>query len=445
MFGTSGVRGTIGEEITADLTLSLGRALGSERSDLIVVGRDARTSGEMLEHAFIAGVTECGADVIRIGTNSTPTIARSAEWLGADASAAITASHNPPTDNGVKLWTSSGRAFGRDRRERIERRIRDEKYEFAAWNGIGSIQERDTYERHRQELRTSVDLETPLSVVVGIGNGTGRLTADVLADLGCTVSTLNGQRDGRFPSRPSEPTAEAIRPLRTHVEAVGADLGIAHDGDADRMIAVDGDGRVVAGDTLLSVFAREAAAEGDQIAVPVNTSLAVDDAVAAVGADVVRTRVGDTFVAERCAESNVVFGGEPSGAWIWSEETPCPDGTLAACKLVELVSRRGPLADLTDEIDGYPLRRGSLRTDHKRRVLDRIEAPLRAGYERIDDRDGIRVETDNGWFLIRASGTQPLVRVTAEARTDAEADRLFDEAMAIVEERADLASAPDRA
>jgi len=433
MFGTSGIRGAVGDDVTASLALSVGRALGSEGYDTVVVGRDVRESGPMLEQALTAGLRETGADVVRVGTHPTPTVARAAEWFDADASVVVTASHNPPSDNGLKLWAESGRAFGADEREAVARRVERDDYDLAAWDGVGGQRRRDIGDRHREALRESVDLSEPRSVVVDVGNGTGRITADVLADLGCTVSTLNGQRDGRFPGRPSEPTEATCHALETHVAETDADLGIAHDGDADRMMAVDDDGDFVEGDSLLALFGREAATEGQRIAVPVNTSLAVDDAVDSVGADAIRTRVGDVYVAEACAEPNVVFGGEPSGAWIWSDETPCPDGPLAACKLVELVSKRGPLSELVAAIDTYPLRRESVETTDKARVLERVEESVRDEYDDIDDRDGVRVATDDGWFLVRASGTQPLVRVTAEARTEANADRLFDDATDRVE------------
>jgi len=148
----------------------------------------------------------------------------------------------------------------------------------------------------------------------------------VLSELGCDVVTLNGQRDGRFPGRPSEPTRETLGDLSALVEATDASVGIAHDGDADRMLPVDETGSFVPKDVLLALFARETATDGDVVAAPVDTSMAVDDALAAVGASVSRTRVGDTFVADRATQPNVVFGGEPSGAWIWPDETLCPDG-----------------------------------------------------------------------------------------------------------------------
>jgi phosphoglucosamine mutase len=434
MFGTSGIRGAVGDDVTASLALSVGRALGSEGYDSVVVGHDVRESGQMLEQALAAGLQETGAEVIRVGTHPTPTVARAAEWFDADASVVMTASHNPPTDNGIKLWTESGRAFGADERDAIARRIEQEDYDLAAWDEVGGQRHHDIGDRHRDVLRESVDLSEPCSVVVDIGNGTGRITADVLTDLGCTVTTLNGQRDGRFPGRPSEPTGETCHALEKHVAETDADLGVAHDGDADRMMAVDEDGNFIEGDSLLALFGRDAATEGEQIAVPVNTSIAVDDAVDSVGADVIRTRVGDVYVAEACAEPNVVFGGEPSGAWIWSDETPCPDGPLAACKLVELVSKRGPLSELVADVDTYPLRRESIEANDKARVLERVGGDVRDEYDDIDDRDGVRVATDDGWFLVRASGTQPLVRVTAEARTEADVERLFDDAMDHVEE-----------
>lgn len=433
MFGTSGIRGAVGDDVTASLALSVGRALGSEGYDTVVVGRDARESGPMLEQALAAGLRETGAGVVRVGTHPTPTVARAAAWFDADASVVVTASHNPSSDNGLKLWTESGRAFGADEREAVARRVEQGDYDLAAWDEVGDQRRRDIGRRHREALLESVDLSEPCSVVVDVGNGTGRITADVLTDLGCAVSTLNAQRDGRFPARPTEPTAETCHALETHVAETDADLGIAHDGDADRMMAVDDSGQFVEGDSLLALFGREAAADGELIAIPVNTSLAVDDAVKSVGADAVRTRVGDVYVAEACAEPNVVFGGEPSGAWIWSDATPCPDGPLAACKLAELVSKRGPLSELVAAIDTYPLRRESIEVNEKTRVLERIEASVRDEYADIDDRDGVRVATDDGWFLVRASGTQPLVRVTAEARTAVNANRLFDDAMDRVE------------
>ena len=435
MFGTSGIRGRVGDEVTAGLALSVGRAVASEGYDRVVVGRDVRDSGAMLVDAISAGLCECGADVITVGVEATPTVARSIERLEADAGVVVTASHNPPTDNGIKLWNPSGKAFGPDQREAIERRIREDDYELAAWDGVGDRTSHDgVQDYHADALRAAVDIEQPLSVVVDLGTGAGGVTATVLDELGCQVRTLNGQEDGAFPGRPSEPNAETLETLSTLVAATDADVGIAHDGDADRMVAVDETGTFVPKDALLALFAREAAGDGDRVAAPVDTSLAVDDALEAVGASMTRTQVGDVYVAERTTEPDVVFGGEPSGAWIWPDETRCPDGPLAACKLVELVADRGPLSDLVAEIKGYPIRRTSIEVTEKAAVMADVSEAVRDRYDEIETLDGVRVETEDGWFLLRASGTQPLIRVTAEARSATDADTLFEDAQALVTE-----------
>jgi len=435
MFGTSGIRGRVGDEVTAGLALSVGRAVASDGYDRVVVGRDVRDSGAMLVDAISAGLGECGADVITVGVEATPTVARSIERLEADAGVVVTASHNPATDNGIKLWNPSGKAFGPNQREAIERRIREDDYELAAWDGVGDRTSHDgVQDYHADALNATVDIAQPLSVIVDLGTGAGGVTATVLDELGCQVRTLNGQEDGAFPGRPSEPNAETLETLSTLVAATDADVGIAHDGDADRMVAVDETGTFVPKDALLALFARETAGDGDRIAAPVDTSLAVDDALEAVGASVTRTQVGDVYVAERTTEPDVVFGGEPSGAWIWPDETRCPDGPLAACKLVELVADRGPLSDLVAEIEGYPIRRTSIEVTEKAAVMADVSEAVRDRYDEIDTLDGVRVETEDGWFLLRASGTQPLIRVTAEARSATDADALFEDAQALVTE-----------
>ena len=434
MFGTSGVRGPFGSEITAALALEVGRAVATDGADRVVVGRDPRLTGELLLDALAAGVRECGGDVVTLGTAATPTIARSVAWRDADAGVSITASHNPPGDNGLKLWSPSGMAFDEKRRGRITELVESGCFEPADWDAVGERRAWDgATARHAEAICDAVDVGDELSVVVDPGNGAGGVTVDALRALGCQVETLNERPDGRFPSRPSEPTAENCRTLQDVVAATDADLGIAHDGDADRTAAVDDTGAFVPGDVLLALFASEAATAGDRIAAPLNTSLAVDDALEDVGASVVRTRVGDVYVAERAREDDVVFGGEPSGAWIWPAETLCPDGPLAACKLAALISRRGSLSELVDEIDQYPIRRESRQVDDKAAVMDRVRSAAVDRYDETGELDGVRIEFDDGWLLVRASGTEPVVRLTAEARAPERADALLETGQDLLE------------
>ncbi|MFW5924498.1 MAG: phosphoglucosamine mutase [archaeon] len=435
MFGTSGIRGPFGTDVTVSLALDVGRALATDGTQRVVVGRDPRLTGPVLADALAAGVCEGGADVVDLGIAATPTIARSVAWEDADAGVAITASHNPPQDNGIKLWSLSGMAFDESRRGRIAEFVRAGTFEPADWDEVGERRAwTEAQNHHVDAVSRAVDVDRPLHVVVDIGNGAGGVTVDVLKKLGCRVETLHATPDGRFPSRPSEPTADNCRTLRSTVASTNADLGIAHDGDADRTMAVDDEGQFVPGDVLLALFARDAAEAGSRVAVPVNTSLAVDDALADLDASVVRTRVGDVFVAEGIRESEAVFGGEPSGAWIWPDETLCPDGTLAAAKLAEIVSRRDPLSALVSEIETYPLRRESHRIEDKDGVLDTIREEATTTFDRIEDRDGIRIDIDDGWLLIRASGTEPLVRLTAEAREEDRADELLEIGRDLLEE-----------
>ncbi|MFW5956888.1 MAG: phosphoglucosamine mutase [Natronomonas sp.] len=435
MFGTSGIRGPFGEDVTARLALDVGRALAADGAQRVVIGRDPRLTGPVLVDALAAGVRECGADVVDIGIAATPTVARSVAWRDADVGVSITASHNPPEDNGIKLWSGSGMAFPESRRDRIAALVRSESFEPAVWDDVGTRRDwGDASSQHVDAVTETVELDRPLHVVVDVGNGAGGVTVDVLEKLGCRVETLFETPDGRFPSRPSEPTADTCVELRSTVETTDADLGVAHDGDADRMMAVDETGEFLPGDVLLAVFAREAAETGASVAAPVNTSLAVDDTLEELGASVDRTRVGDVFVAERLRDTQGVFGGEPSGAWIWPDETLCPDGTLAAAKLAAIVSRRGPLTTLVSDIERYPLRRDSRQVADKVGVMDSVRELATSRFDRTDSRDGVRIETEDGWLLIRKSGTEPVIRLTAEARDERRADELLEVGHALVEE-----------
>ncbi|MEF8780484.1 MAG: phosphoglucosamine mutase [Haloferacaceae archaeon] len=462
MFGTSGIRGPVGSEVTAALAVALGRAIGSERRpggdpiETAVLGRDVRESGRTLSDALSAGLRETGTDVVRTGEASTPTIARGVGVHDADVGVSVTASHNPPADNGFKLWNPDGGAYRPAQRRRIEGRIEEESFDLVGANELGvETDSRAAVEAHRRALvaygreGTAGEPLAGLSVVLDLGNGAGRVTADALAALGAAVETLNGQPDGRFPGRPSEPTAETCGTLAATVGATDADLGLAHDGDADRLLAVDETGRFVPGDELLALFATRAAGPGDRVAVPVDTSRLVADALAAVDAEVVYTEVGDVHVAEATGRERVVFGGEPSGAWIHPDRTRCPDGPLAAVSLARLVADRadaggGGLSGLVAGFDSYPIVRDQLETDRKRAVMDAVADAVRDrfGPESESDAtlttlDGVRVDAEDGWFLLRASGTQPLVRITAEATDRDRRDELLGIARGVLEDATD--------
>lgn len=431
MFGTSGIRGTVGDEVTAALALSVGRALGVD-TDRVVVGRDPRESGVALQDALTAGLRESGTDVVDIGIAATPTVGRAVAWEDANAGVTITASHNPPTDNGIKLWQPSGQAFDESLRETITERVQNEQTNLVEWDSFGTQTSTDHTETHRDALVDAVSIDGDLSIIVDIGNGTGGVTADALTDLGCDVETLNAQPDGSFPGRPSEPTPENCASLATLVGETDADLGIAHDGDGDRMRAVTEAGDFLSGDVLLAILARDAASEGETVAVPVDTSLAVEDYLASAGIETTRTPVGDVYVAAEATKPGVTFGGEPSGAWIWPAETLCPDGPFAACTVAALAADRS-LAERAADIETYPIKRDNIEVTDKAAVMNAVRERAQTQYDNISTLDGVRVDLDDGWFLIRASGTQPLVRLTAEARRDDRAREIASMAETLLE------------
>jgi phosphoglucosamine mutase len=434
MFGTSGIRGPVGDVVTADLALSVGRAVGVE-TDRVVVGRDPRESGRLLVDALTAGLRETGTDVVDLGMAATPTVARAVAWEDCDAGVSVTASHNPAEDNGLKLWQPSGQAYDEAGRERIEARLRDGSFEEALepYDGLGTRSEGTATDRHVDALveRVSFDGEAP-DVVVDVGNGAGGVTVEALGRADCGVETLNAQPDGRFPGRPSEPTAETLGSLCALVGATDADLGVAHDGDADRTMAVDETGRFVPKDALLAILAAESTEPGERVAVPVDTSLAVTDYLAERDVGVDHTPVGDVYVAEALG-GDVTFGGEPSGAWIWPEETLCPDGPLAACRLAELAAER-PLSERVADVPDYPIRRANVEVTEKAATMTGVRERAAREYDETDVStiDGVRVEHENAWFLVRASGTQSLIRLTAEARDAERAEQVLEEARSLL-------------
>ena len=433
MFGTSGIRGPVGEEVTAELALAVGRAVGVD-SRRAVIGRDPRESGRLLVDTLAAGLREAGTDVVDLGLAATPTIARAVSWYDAGAGVSVTASHNPPTDNGIKLWQPSGQAFDEARRKEIERHVREGEFDLKPWDELGTRTREDATDRHVAALVDAIDFDVGddldtsddlPAVAVDLGNGAGGVTVAALSEVGCRVETLNAQPNGSFPARPSEPNEGTLGSLCTLVAGTGCEVGLAHDGDADRLVAVDSDGEFVPKDALLALFAAEAASEGERVAFPVDTSLAVEDYLAERGIGVEYTPVGDVYVAEALGD-DVTFGGEPSGAWIWPAQTLCPDGPLAACRLVTMCART-PLAERVRDVPSYPIERTNVEVRDKEAVMEGVRERVgdegdgangtdRWENEEVTTLDGVRIDTDEGWILVRASGTQPLIRVTAEAR-----------------------------
>ena len=419
-FGSSGIRGIGNVDITPDLALRVGMILGDLYGDTII-GRDPRITGPMLVQALGAGVLSVGASAIDAGLVSTPTLARGSRDFACGA--IITASHNPAPYNGIKLWNPDGMAFDEEQQREVEDALERGRFPPPTWDHTGVASSRPDLVRDHVEAILKDVGPAKVRVVVDCACGaTATITPFLLRQMGCEVLAINAQADGHFPGREPEPTEENLGILASTVRAGNADLGIAHDGDGDRMVAVDREGRFVGGDALLALFARQEVRRG--LVVPVDASMVLEDLLPS--AKVWRTRVGDVYVAAELKRRGAEFGGEPSGTWIFPKSTFCPDGVYAAARLVAMVAVR-PLDAMVAEVPRYPVIRGSIPFDPSRRaaIESRLDAKLRSIGADVTTVDGWRLQFNDGWSLVRFSGTEPKIRVMTESRDTARANEIY--------------------
>ena len=438
LFGTSGIRGKIGSEVTCELALNVGKSLayylGNEGR--VVLGYDTRNTNQMLDQAICAGLLESGVDVIKIGMVPTPLVGYATEKLDADAGIMLTASHNPSQYNGIKLWNKNGMAYTSEQEEKIEKIYANKQYCSVSWDKVGNLSFNEEIKgQYIDDLVAMVDIEKGLKVVVDCASGAGsEISPLVFRKAGCEVTTLNSQPDGFFPGRNPEPNAENLQTLMKTVVAIGADLGIAHDGDADRMITVDENGEISPFDSLLALISKEF--DGD-VVTTVDAGLCMDESVKG---EVFRTPVGDVNVAEVIIEKDAAFGGEPSGTWLHPDFCMCPDGILSGLRMAELVSKKGKLSDLLAEIPSYPNIREKITCskEAKINVMENMEELLKDAFDDIADvnsLDGVRLTfADDSWVLVRPSGTEDYIRITLESRDAQRADEIKEICVKIINE-----------
>jgi len=406
-----------------ELSLKVGMAVGEVYGDVIVAS-DTRTSGDAVKHAFISGALAAGAKCYDTGIVPTPTLALAAREFKAGAT--ITASHNPPEYNGIKLLNPDGSAFDPNQQQQMEEMVNNGSLSAAPWSDINQYQVRNgAVEEHIEHIINNLPGTEKLKVVLDCGCGAASvITPELLKRLGCEVIALNSFPTGFFP-REIEPTEDNLQMLIQATGELDADLGIAHDGDADRMMAVDDKGRFIPGDKLLALFAEQE--EAKEVVTTIDASMAIDE----MGFNVTRTRVGDTCVSEQLKKGGD-FGGEPSGSWIFPGNSLCPDGIYAAARLVNIAGQQ-MLSELVDEIPQYPILRGSIETDGI--TISDLEKQL-LGMEplSVNNIDGIRINFKDGWILVRASGTEPKIRITAEAKSEETARQLYESAVRAIGE-----------
>ncbi|MEZ5245904.1 MAG: phosphoglucosamine mutase [Acidimicrobiales bacterium] len=432
-FGTDGIRADARDVLTAPVVAALGRA-GAEAlgADGLVVGRDTRASGPTLAAALHAGVLAAGGRSVDLGIVPTPAVAL---WCAREgvAGAMVSASHNPWHDNGIKFFAPGGVKLGDDVQDRIQVRF-DELLADADTPvvGTGEDRHRDAVERHVAAIVASLDGRslTGLRVVADAANGAATpVIAEVFGRLGADVHVIHASPDGHNINDGCGSTHPAD--LQTAVRERGADLGVAFDGDADRLVAVDASGALVDGDQVIAICALDRHARGrlagDAVVVTVMTNLGFRRSMDAAGIHVIDTKVGDRHVLEALDAGGYSLGGEQSGHVIFRDLASTGDGVLSAVQLLDVVVRTGrPLGDLAAAaMTRLPQVLRNVRVASRPDDVDAVLAPfVEASMGRMAGR---------GRVLIRPSGTEPLIRVMVEAETDAEAQAEADSLVAAVE------------
>ena len=440
-FGTDGVRGEANVELTPELAFKLGRFGGyvlsqhEEETPLVFVGRDTRISGEMLEHALIAGLLSVGIRVYKLGVIATPGVAYLVRTEKASAGVMISASHNPALDNGIKFFGGDGFKLDDDRELEIEALLdaAEDTLPRPSAQGLGTVMEYPEGLRKYQEflVSTGVQLEG-IHVVLDTANGAASTSArQIFADLGAQLTVIGENPDGLNINDGVGSTHPEH--LQEKVKEVGAAIGLAFDGDSDRLIAVDENGEIVDGDKIMYIIGSYLSSKGllekNTIVTTVMSNLGFHKELDAKGIQKEITAVGDRYVVEEMRKSGYNLGGEQSGHVVIMDYNTTGDGQLTGVQLTKIMQETGKkLSELAAEVTIYPQKLVNIRVENSmkdkamevpaiREIIEKMEAEM-AG---------------NGRILVRPSGTEPLLRVMAESPTNEELDYYVDTIAAVVQ------------
>src|SRR5438105_4337117 len=435
LFGTNGIRGLAGKEIDFALAFRVGSAFATlfPRYKMLV-GMDGRISSPVLLEGVAAGLLARGNDVEDLGLITTPALEFLVKNTSSSAGVMITASHNPPEYNGFKVVDSDGIEINRSKEEKMELLIHRDKWRASRQSGQ-RVRKEDGIKSYLEKVETHVlprDEIRDLKIVIDTGNGVAELTTPrLLRKLGAHVIGINDAIDGKFPGRHWEPRPENLGALSRIVREEKADLGIAHDGDGDRAIFVDEKGIVQPGDRTLALIEDELLRDhpGARVVTPINTSMVVSEIASKRKGKLMLTKVGSIEVSRTVAKVGALLGGEENGGIFYAPHHPVRDGTIAAVLIVNTMIKNGrSLSKLLDGLPKFYMVKEKIpcKEGAKNRAIKALKARLKG---RISSNlDGVRVDLDGrGWVLIRASGTEPLLRIYVEAKTESQVQEILDE------------------
>jgi len=436
LFGTNGIRGVVNKELTPELAVKIGVAIGTFfGKSTLIVGFDARTSSPMLAKAVMAGLNAAGCNILFAEMAPTPALQYAVKTRKVDGAVIITASHNPPEYNGIKVVWKDGIELSREQEIKIENIFFNKNFRLAEWHKIGTVQKlHEIIDEYIEAIKNHIDIsqiaEKKYHVVVDAANSVGNLAAPrLLRDLGCKVTTINGNIDGTFPGRTPEPRPEHLRELSLTVKAVGADLGVAYDGDADRAIFVDEKGEIYWGDKTFALvekfFLKDNPSE--KIVTPVSSSTLVKDIADAYGGELVWTKVGSVTVSQTMKKLKAKLGGEENGGIFYGPHQSVRDGAMATALILDIMAKTNKkLSKLLSELPKYFIEKSKVECPEelKTKTLEKL----------IEQTKGLNTSTIDGvkiWFedkssiLIRPSGTEPIYRLYAEAKKPEKAQQLI--------------------
>jgi len=439
-FGTDGVRGVANTELTPELAYKVGRFGGyvltkGQSKPKILIGRDPRISGQMLENALTAGLLSIGAEVMRLGVISTPGVAFLTKAMGAEAGVMISASHNPVEDNGIKFFGPDGFKLTDDQENEIETLMDQEEDELPRPSGADIGQVNDYFEggqKYIQYLKQTIDYDFEgLHIALDCAHGaTSAIAPHLFADLEADISTIGASPDGLNINDGVGSTAPEA--LQDFVKEKGADIGLAFDGDGDRLIAVDENGEIVDGDQIMFICAKHMNDKGrlrhNTVVSTVMSNIGFYKALESNGMKSDKTSVGDRYVMEEMRKGGYSLGGEQSGHIIFLDYNTTGDGLLSALKLVDVLKDTGKtLSELAGEMKKYPQVLKNVRVIDKNKVM--TNPRVTQAIEVVEEEMG-----EHGRVLVRPSGTEPLVRVMVEAPTEEECEKYVEKVVSVVDE-----------
>jgi len=442
LFGTNGIRGVVNIDMNCELALGIGKAWGTylkktKEKPNVAIGTDARLSNYMLKNAITAGFLSTGCNVVDIGLVPTPTLQYTVHKKDFDSGVIITASHNPPQFNGIKGVDEDGTEFFKDTEEAIEKIYFEKEYSLAKWNDVGTLSYwNKSIDLYLEGILSNVNIELikkkQLHVVLDCGNGAGgEVTPILLKKLGCKITKLYCTPDGTFPGHNSEPIPENLQELMNKVPEVGADFGVAQDGDADRAIFIDENGNYIWGDKTLALVAKYITKQnnGGIAVTPVTTSNCFNDVVKANNGEVIHTKVGSPTVARVMIENNAIFGGEENGGLIFPDMQYCRDSAMTIAKILEILAKENKtLTELISEIPKYEVYKIKMpcSNDKKESVMKTLIDKIKCDRDiiKIDKTDGLKLYVKDGWVLMRPSGTEPIFRIYTESKSKEKAEKL---------------------